>query len=61
MLFGAKLVVGITSGTMLAKYCPENGARNPAMMWLIIGGMALVTPLGAILFRKYIQVHEAGR
>ena len=60
-LFGAKLVVGITSGTMLARYCPETGARNPAMMWLIIGGMALVTPLGAILFRKYIQVHEAGR
>jgi MFS family permease len=60
-LFGAKLVVGITSGTMLARYCPETGVRHPEMMWLIIGGMALVTPLGAILFRKYIQVHEAGR
>jgi hypothetical protein len=60
-LFGAKLIVGITSGTMLAKYCPETGARHPETMWLIIGGMALVTPLGAILFRKYIQVHEAGR
>ena len=60
-LFGAKLVVGITSGSMLARYCPETGVRHPETMWLIIGGMALVTPLGAILFRKYIQVHEAGR
>ena len=60
-LFGAKLMVGITSGTMLATYCPETGARHPETMWLIIGGMALVTPLGAIFFRKFIQIHEAGR
>ena len=52
---------GSLSGWLLANYCPETGARNPQTMWLIIGGMALVTPLGAILFRKYIQVHEAGR
>jgi hypothetical protein len=30
-------------------------------MWLIIGCMALVTPVGAFLFRKHIQVREAGR
>ncbi len=59
--FLAKFFVGGSSGWLLANFCPETGARNPQMMWLIIGGMALVTPLGAILFRKYIQVHEAGR
>jgi len=59
--FLAKFFVGGSSGWLLARYCPETGARNPQMMWLIIGAMALVTPLGAILFRKYIQAHEAGR
>jgi hypothetical protein len=59
--FLAKFFVGGSSGWLLAEFCPETGPRNPQMMWLIIGAMALVTPLGAILFRKYIQVHEAGR
>jgi MFS family permease len=59
--FLAKCSVGGISGWLLAKYCPEVGARHPETMWFAIGCMALVTPLGAILFRKYIQVHEAGR
>lgn len=59
--FFAKCGAGFMSGWLLVNYCPETGARHPETMWLIIGGMALVTPLGAILFRKYIQVHEAGR
>ena len=59
--FLAKFFVGGSSGWLLANFCPAEGARNPAMMWLMIGAMALVTPLGAILFRKQIQVHEAGR
>jgi MFS family permease len=60
-LFGAKLVVGACSGWMLATYCPETGPRHPQTMWLIIGATALVTPLGAVVFRKFIQVREAGR
>ncbi len=59
--FLAKFFVGGSSGWLLAEFCPAEGVRNPQVMWLLIGGMALVTPLGAILFRKYIQVHEAGR
>lgn len=60
-LFGAKLIVGSISGGLLEHYCPETGPRHPQTMWLLIGLMALVTPVGAILFRKFIQVHEAGR
>lgn len=59
--FFAKCGAGFLSGWLLVNYCPETGARHPQTMWLIIGGMALVTPVGAILFRKNIQVHEAGR
>jgi MFS family permease len=59
--FGAKFFVGGSSGWLLSKYCPETGPRHPEMMWFVIGCMALVTPVGAFVFRKYIQVQESGR
>ncbi len=59
--FVAKLLVGVSSGWLLAAYCPAVGPRHPEVMWGIIGGMALVTPIGTYLFRKQIQVHEEGR
>ena len=59
--FLAKFFVGGSSGWRLATFCPATGARHPETMWLLIGGMALITPLGAILFRKQIQVREEGR
>jgi len=59
--FLAKFFVGGTSGWLLAKFCSAEGVRNPEIMWFAIGCMALVTPAGTFLFRKYIQVHEDGR
>lgn len=59
--FLAKFMVGGLSGALLVRYCPEEGPRNPEMMWLIIGAMAMVTPIGAFVFRKSIQAHEEGR
>lgn len=59
--FGAKFVVGSISGWLLATFCPEVGARHPETMWFIIGCMALITPVGTFVFRKYIQVQESGR
>ncbi len=59
--FFAKFGAGSMSGKLLSHYCPEVGARNIAMMWAWVGIMALITPVGMIVFRKYIQVHEDGR
>jgi MFS family permease len=59
--FVAKFTVGWTSGWLLAAFCPATGPRHSEIMWAIIGGMALITPVGTFVFRKYIQVHEAGR
>jgi MFS family permease len=59
--FFAKFGAGLLSGWLLATFCPADGARHTEMMWLIVGGMAMVTPLGTFLFRKHIQVHEEGR
>ena len=55
-----KLLIG-TSGWLLAAFCPEHGACRPAMLWLIFALAASVAPVGLLLFRRYIQVHEAGR
>ncbi|MFA6093146.1 MAG: MFS transporter [Elusimicrobiota bacterium] len=59
--FVAKFFVGAISGFLLARYCPAEGPRNSQMIWLIVGLMALISPLGLIVSRRYIQVHEAGR
>jgi hypothetical protein len=59
--FLAKFLVGGSSGWLLKEFCPETGPRHPQVMWFIIGCMAMVTPVGAFLFRKYIQVQESGR
>ena len=59
--FFAKFGAGSLSGWLLARYCPESGPRDIATMWALVGGMALITPVGAFAFRKYIQVHEEGR
>jgi MFS family permease len=55
-----KLLVG-TGGWLLAAFCPEQGPRHPATMWLIFALAASVAPIGLILFRRYIRVPEAGR
>jgi MFS family permease len=59
--FGAKLVAGALSGWLLQRFCPAEGPRHSEMIWMVVGGMALITPVGAYLFRKSIQVHEDGR
>lgn len=59
--FGAKFVVGTMSGFLLAHYCPAEGPRNSAGMWFVIGCMAMITPVGTFLLRRYIQAPEAGR
>jgi MFS family permease len=55
-----KFLIG-TSGWVLAAFCPEQGECRPAMMWLIFALAATVAPVGLLLFRRYIQVPEAGR
>lgn len=59
--FFAKFLVGPLSGILLAAYCPAEGPRNSQMIWVWVGGMALITPIGLLLARRYIQVREAGR
>jgi hypothetical protein len=52
--FGAKFVVGPMSGWLLATYVPEGQASYPThfLVWLWIGIMASLSPLGLILFKR---------
>ena len=59
--FLAKLMVGAFSGLLLAAYCPETGPRSSQTMWLIVGLIALIAPIGLITLRRWIRVPEAGR
>ena len=59
--FGGKLVAGSLSGILLTEFCPETGERHSWLIWLVVGAMALITPIGAFFFRRFIQVHEEGR
>lgn len=59
--FVAKFFVGMFSGMLLARYCPKTGVRHSETMWLIIAVMTLITPVGLLLFGRFIHVQEAGR
>lgn len=54
-LFLAKLPVGMLSGYLLQKYCPEDGPRNSKLMWLIIGLMTASSPILLTICWKYIS------
>lgn len=58
---GSKIFATMIAGNLLAKYCPENGPRNSAMLWLMIALTATIAPVGLVTLRRYIQVQEAGR
>ncbi|MGM9998552.1 MAG: MFS transporter [Candidatus Bruticola sp.] len=59
--FIAKFFVGILSGWLLQTFCPETGPRSSHYIWLIVGLMAIATPVCLVIFKKFIQVHEDGR
>jgi hypothetical protein len=57
--FFAKFLVGPTSGYLLATYVPEQGVRNAAVLWAIIGITTMIGPVGVYLLRKRIAPDEA--
>lgn len=59
--FLAKLFVGMFSGILLEAYCPETGPRHSETLWLIIALTTMISPVGLLLFGRYIRVKEAGR
>ena len=52
--FLAKTITSLYSGTMLNIFLPVDGPQRPGTMWLIYGILALLSPLGLILARKWL-------
>ena len=57
----AKIFVLSSAGSLLERYCPEHGERHSDILWLLIGLAATLAPIGLVLLRRFIRVHEAGR
>jgi MFS family permease len=57
----AKMLTAAFGGILLARYCPAQGERHPAMLWLAVALTACIAPIGLTILRRYIRVHEAGR
>ena len=62
--FFAKFFVAPLSGWLVSSYVPLDEAGkiaanypNHHMVWVIIGGMALVTPLGLLILRPFFKRH----
>jgi dipeptide/tripeptide permease len=63
--FAAKFIVGPMAGLLLANYAPEFGVDgiygyypDHQMIWWWVGGSAVLTPLGLIVFRKLYRIAE---
>lgn len=60
-LLMGKLINSAAFAGLLTRYCPESGPRDPGKMWLIVGLLVLVAPVGLLLLRRFIRVREEGR
>ncbi len=56
-----KISTGFAFSFLLDRYCPESGPRNSSMMWLIIGLMVLLAPVGLLALKRFIRVKEMDR
>ncbi len=53
--FVAKSTTGLYSGILLERYVPKNGSHEGAgTMWLLYGLIALASPLGLVLARRWL-------
>ncbi|MCB1133360.1 MAG: MFS transporter, partial [Verrucomicrobiae bacterium] len=56
-----KVATGLSFAGLLDRYVPADGPRQPGMMWLLIGLMVLVAPVGLLFLKSFIRVKEEGR
>lgn len=53
--FLAKSTTGWYSGAMLEFFVPKTGAQDPGTMWMIYGLIAMMSPIGLILGRRWVE------
>ncbi|NQS97933.1 MAG: MFS transporter [candidate division Zixibacteria bacterium] len=60
-MFFAKVAAGPATGLLLFHLCPEEGARNTQLMWVIVGLSTLVSPITLVLGKKWLDVEGRKR
>lgn len=56
--FLTKIITSLYSGWFLMQYCPENTSpkmMNTEQMWLIYGFIAIISPIGLLVARKWMM------
>ena len=53
--FLAKATTGFYSGLMLERFVPAGGPAESGTMWLIYACIALISPLGLMLARRWLE------
>lgn len=56
-----KISMGFIFGQLLNRYCPAEGPRDSATMWIIIGAVVALAPFGLAFLKRFIRVPEQGR
>lgn len=58
--FLAKFTTGWYSGAMISEFIPAGGPHDSGTMWLIYALIAMISPIGLIIGRKWVQrgVHQ---
>lgn len=59
--FLAKTITGLYAGAVLDIYLPLEGLQRPGTMWMIYGLVALISPAGLLLARKWLLAKESPR
>lgn len=57
--FLAKTVTGFYAGWVLDHFVPKAGPQDPGTMWLVYGLVALVSPVGLLLARRWLLAKES--
>jgi len=64
-LFTSKILVGFMSGELLQRHCPApvaaddaDAARSCAVVWVVIAGVALITPVLLVALRCFIYTDD---
>lgn len=53
--FLAKATTGLYSGPMIARFMPEHGPQDSGTLWLIYGAIAVISPIGLLIGRRWVQ------
>jgi hypothetical protein len=52
--FLAKFTTGLYSGSMIARFIPETGPKDSGTMWFIYACIALISPVGLLLAKRWL-------